>query len=506
VASYAQERVWLAGQIAREGPLHHISEEFPLHAQIPEQRILEAFAVVAMRHETLRTGFVVSGGTLMQVIVPDVDPPAVVLDLRGEEPPAQEREIERTAARLAFEPFDLERAPLWRAVVLRLADEAWHVLFVAHQAVFDAESGLNLYAELTELCAAEEQHRSPRLPDLPVPFSLHASRQRARLAGPQGRTLLEHWARRLRALPAVHGLALDRPRGARRTFAGAETRAVLPRSALQTLPALAARLHTTEFEVLLAAYVALLHRRSGRCDIVVGVPAAGRDRAELRPLIGTFVNMLVLRVDTSGDPSFGQLVDRVSERTREAHEHQELPFQTAVEHFCGPRSAGVAPLYQLAFNVLASRGFGPPSSAVEDELLLEIAGSAVRLEYNSALFDAATVQCLLADYRALLAAGVLDPATALSALPTTAAEPAPESERRVEELVAQVWSEVLHQPGIGHHDDFFSLGGHSLQALRILSALAERCGVQPALHEFFAEPTVAGLAATIECLLARRNP
>lgn len=501
-ASYAQERVWLASAIAPDGPLYHVTEEFTLHAGIAQRRILEAFGVVAARHESLRTAFLVDGGALMQVVRLDVDLSVHAVDLRGEDPAAQQRLCEETAVRLVFEPFDLGRAPLWRAAVLRVADDGWHVVFVAHCAVFDAESGLNLHAELTELCAASEQDRDAKLPDLPVRYSQYAQRQRARIDGAEGRALLDHWAERLRGLPSVHALPLDRPRPARRTFAGADVRAALPGPALRAMPTAAREYQVSEYAVLLAAYTALLHRRSGRSDIVVGVPAAGRDGSELRPLIGMFVNMLVLRVDVGGDPSFAQLLGRVSERIREAHDHQELPFQTAVEQFCGSRPVGVAPLYQLAFNLLTTRGFGPASTTAEDELLLEVAGDTVRLEYNTALFDAATAQGLLDDYLAVLSAGLADPATPLSELPVSSRP------RRTptEVLVTELWREVLRRDEIGLFDDFFSLGGHSLQAVRVLSALGERCGVQPALHDFFADPTAAGLALEIDRLLVRRNP
>jgi hypothetical protein len=529
-ASFAQERAWLASQIARDVPLYHVADELAIHAQIREQDARNALAAVVARHESLRTAFRVVDGELMQVVHPRLDAAMGFADLRGDDPEKQLDRCAAIAADLAFEPFDLGRAPLWRATLARLGDGDWVVLFVAHHAVYDAASGFNVYAELTEMCAAAEQGREPSLPDLAIEYTDYAAWQRDRLSDGGLDGLAGFWDTWLANLPSVHGIPLDRPRGPVRTFAGADVRAALPPEAQQALPQAGHHDQATPFMVLLAAYVGLVHRWSGREDIVVGVPVAGRDRPELLALIGMFVNMLVLRIDTSGNPTFALLVDRVRDAYRLARRHQEMPFQKLAERLVSRRSPGVPPLYQLGFNLLTTRDFRSPSGTAEDDLLLEVAEGTVRLEYNSALFDRSTADSLLLDYVAILAAGLADPATVISRLPAAAvrdhqaaqpahaqaqpahaqagngAHPSPGGPRTASErLVAAVWSDVLRVERVGVFDDFFGLGGHSLQALRILARLWAGCGVELTIQAFFADPTVAGVAAELERLLAGRK-
>lgn len=522
-ASFAQERAWLASQVARDVPLYHVVDQLAIHARISEQDVRDAFAAVVARHESLRTAFRVVDGALMQVVYPRNDAAMGFADLRGDDEDKQLELCGIIAGDLAFEPFDLGRAQLWRATLACLRDGDWIVVLVAHHAVYDTASGFNVYAELTEMCAAAEQDREPCLPELPTQYAEYAARQRDRLAGEGLDELAGFWGSALAGLPSVHGMPLDHPRSPVRTFAGADVRARLPAGAEAMLAQTARQHQATPFMVLLAAYVLLLHRRSGRDDIVVGVPVAGRDRPELLALIGTFVNMLVLRVDTSGDPTFAQLIDRVREASLSAWQHQEMPFQKLVELLAGPRRPGVPPLYQLGFNLLTTRDFGSPSATAEDDLLLEVADGTVRLEYNTTLFDRGTARGLLSDYVRILAAGLAAPATLMSRLPAAAAKdhhasrpaltragdcaragrPAPRTATEV--LVAQVWSDVLGVERVGAFDNFFDLGGHSLQALRVLARLSAGCGVELTIQGFFTETTVAGLAAELERLQSRRK-
>jgi hypothetical protein len=521
-ASFAQERVWMASQLARDVPLYNMVDELAIHARICEQDLRDAVAAVVARHESLRTAFRIEDGTLMQVVHPRIGAAMGFADLRGDDEEEQLQRWATIARNLAFESFDLGRAPLWRATLARLGDEDWVVLFVAHHSVYDAASGFNVYAELTEMCSAAEQGREPSLPELAIQYTEYAAQQRDRLSIANLGDLAEFWSAQLAGLPPVHGVPLDWPRPDQRTFAGADLRAVLPADTQATLPETARRHQATPFMVHLAAYVALLHRRSGRDDIVVGVPVAGRDRAELLPLIGTFVNMLVLRVGTSADSTFGELIDRVRDVCLAAWDHQQMPFQKLVELFGGPRRPGEAPLYQLGFNLLISHEFGSPSSAAEDDLLLEVTDNMVRLEYNTALFDQSTAQGLLCDYVRILAAGLAAPATVMSRLPVSreadnlvsqcAHTPAPDRappehvapRTAAEELVADLWSEVLGIQQVGALDDFFDRGGHSLQALRILARLSAGCRVELTIRAFFSDTTVAGLAAELERLLTAR--
>jgi Condensation domain/Phosphopantetheine attachment site len=521
-ASYAQERVWLVSQMAHDGPLYHVADKLVIHAGISEAAMRQAFAMIVERHETLRTAFDVVDGVLMAVVHARVRSPIGFVDLSGEEEEYRAERCDAIAEGLKCVRFDLRWAPLWRATLVCLGDGDWVVPFVAHHAIFDPTSFFNLYAELTEICVSQDQGREPRLPELPFQYADYAVLQRERLAAADPGHLAGFWRSQLSGLPVEHGIPLDRPRPARRTFAGADVRTELPAEATAALPATARKCQATSFIVLLAAYIALIHRRSGRAVVVVGVPVAGRGWPELPPLIGTFVNMVVLRVDISGDSTFAELIAQVRDVAAAAREHQEMPFQRLVELFASPRRAGVPPLYQLGFNLLSACDFGSPSAAAEDDLMLEIAGGLARLEYNTALFDRRTAEGLLSDYVRVLVRGIAAPQDRLSALPVVAeagdrgpwpgvqpvdrARPgylAPRTES--EALVATVWSDVLGVAPVGVLDSFFEMGGYSLQALRILARLSTLSGVEITLQAFFADATVAGLAAELEGLSPRRQ-
>src|SRR5205823_10654504 len=182
------------------------------------------------------------------------------------------------------------RPPLWRATLVRLSASEWGLLFVAHHTIVDAASQWILRAEIRELCAAAAEGRPARLPELPIQYADYAVWQRNRFAGGRLAELLSYWREALAGIPAVHRIRTDRPRPAERGFAGADVVFALPDTA--AVAALARRHAATPFAVLLAAWAALLHRLSGADDIVIGLPVEGRDRSELRPLVGMFVNTI----------------------------------------------------------------------------------------------------------------------------------------------------------------------------------------------------------------------
>ncbi|WSQ12843.1 condensation domain-containing protein [Streptomyces sp. NBC_01231] len=519
-ASFAQERVWFASRMAADASAYRVVDELVVHAGVTETDLRDAFALLVRRHEALRTALRVVDGRLMQYVFPEVDLPLRHTDLTGADDTRRADVRRSRRAELARRPFDPQRAPLWRAELLALGRTEWVVVFAAHHAVYDAASRFNLHAELTEICAAVEQGRKPELPELPLSYTGYAQRERDRLSPRRRTELAAHWGARLAPLPPVHRLPLDRPRPAARTFEGAEVRAGLPPEVTTALPGAARRLGTEPVMLCLAAYVALLHRHSGQDDIVVGLPVTGRRPADVLPLIGTFVNMLVVRVDAGGGPSFAELVGRVRSAVR-VEEGHDIPFQTLVELLPAPRLPGVPPLYQLAFNHVPAGG-GPDagsagSAGCEDDLLLEVTADTVRVEYDVALVDEATARTLLADYLVLLAAGTAAADAPLPDLPTaprTAAVPAARPARKApggtprtpaQKTVADAWHAVLGRPVTDVHDDFFRLGGHSLQVLRVLARLAAEHGTEPSIRAFYADPTVAGLATELERERPRRT-
>ncbi|MET9196913.1 condensation domain-containing protein [Streptomyces olivaceus] len=510
-ATYAQERAWLASRLAHDPPTYCAVDEFPLHAAVTANDLVHALYVLMDRHEPLRTVLRTVDGRLRQEVHPRPEPRIELADLSAHDHAAQAEERRSLRARLARTPFAPHRAPQWRAAVLNLGEGAWSVVFAAHHTVYDTASGFNVHAELTELCAAAEEGREARLPRLPLGYGAYARRERERARTGGADAAAAHWRTRLRGLPPVHTVPLDRPRPPARTFRGAEVRAALPVGVTAALTGAARHHGTRPVMLFLAAWTALLHHHSGAADLAVGLPVAGRDDPATRAMVGTFVNMRVLRADLSGDPDGTELVRRTTTAVR-AGEKFDIPFQSLVELLAAPRLPGVPPLYQLAFNHTPADGLGPPVSSCEEDLLLDVAGSGLRLVYDAALFDRSTADLLLADYLRLLAVLLDAPGTRLSALlaapaprhtPRSAgAAPAARTAPRdaAEERVAAVWRTLLGTDSgtVDVHEDFFTAGGHSLQALRLLARLAPARGSGPTLRTFFADPTVAGLATALK--------
>ncbi|MFJ7243705.1 condensation domain-containing protein [Kitasatospora sp. NPDC098652] len=458
-AAHGQELVWRTGRRSGGLLLQHVADTFRLDAAVDEEQLRSALAALTARHTALRTSVRVLDGELRQVVHPAIELPVEFTDLSGPDDGKRAERLAELADQAAVLPFDPARAPLWRAVAVRLGEADWAVVLVAHQLVCDPASLFLLNAELAELCAAEEQGRAPVLPDRLLDFADLADRQYERdrqherasrqyerdrqheRAGRQYERERQHerdgnldreqqlrrelpsdtaefWHARLADRPTGHGLPLDRPRPAARAFAGAEVRAEFPYGLAAALRAGAHRLGGSPAPVLLAGYAALLHHRSGRTDHLIGVPVSGRRRPETLSLVGALAGQVVLRLDTSGDPSFAALVERVQGVASAAWQHQELPVPELGQLSAG--QAPGAPVHQLAFN-LAEGELGAPCGYAEDDLLLEVADRAARLVYDTELFAPATARALLDDFLALLAAGLAEPAAPLAGLPAAAA-------------------------------------------------------------------------------------
>ncbi|WP_262844316.1 condensation domain-containing protein, partial [Sphaerisporangium corydalis] len=467
-ASFAQERLWFLSRLEPGVPVQNLNMRIDLPGDLDPGRLRLALAGVAGRHETLRTALAVEDGGLVQVV--EVEPRVTlpVTDLTaGDRVPEGRREEALTdgdgtssawreeafaelAAQEAAAPFELDGGPLWRAHLVRVAGDDWRLVLVVHHAVFDARSGAILAGELTEIYDAIGQDRPPDLPALPIQYADYAAWQRERLAGGTLAGLVGHWERRLDGIPADLGLPRDRPRPARRTYAGAEYHQDLPGDLAAGLEAMARGRGATLFMVLLAGFTAVLSRFTGRYDVVVGSPVAGRDLPEVEPLIGMFVNMLVLRTDLGGDPAFTELLDRVRATVVDALDHAEVPFDRLVEALRPHRDPSTPPIYQVGFNLLPLAGRHQFSNGTAQlDLTMDVIrtgdGIGVWVEYSTELFDEETVARLVTAYRVLLTAAVADPGRRLSELPVMT-----DGERR--RLLAETNATGAPYPGLPLHE------------------------------------------------------
>ncbi|MCP4549379.1 MAG: amino acid adenylation domain-containing protein [bacterium] len=432
--SFAQQRLWFMEQLVPDNPFYNYLSATRLVGALDIAALMRTLDEIVKRHETLRTTFVVVNGRPVQVITPALAVPLPMLDLIPL--PEIEREVE--ARRLATEefhrPFDLEQGPVLRATLLRLEVEE-HVLLLAmdHIVCDDWSLGI-LTQEIGPLYRAFTMGEPSPLPALPIQYADFAVWQREWLQGEVLEEQLAYWRAQLEGMPEVLELPADRPRPPMPTFHGATEPFELSTTLTEELKALGLQEEATLFMTLLAAFQTLLYRYTGQEDIVVGSGIANRNQAEIEGLIGFFVNMLLLRADLSGDPTFRELLGQVREVTLEAYAHQDIPFEAVVEQLQPERDLSWSPLLQvgLAFEnapmepmelpglTLSSLEFENRVSRFDLEFHLrerDTAGLQGRLVYNTDIFEAATVRRLLEHYRVLLKGIVANSDSRLSDLP-----------------------------------------------------------------------------------------
>jgi len=432
--STAQGRLWLQHHLSGAPESYNLGFALRLRGRLSPGALRGALEAVAARHEALRTRIVEEGGEPVQV----VDAPArfslPVVDLSRLDPRGKETRIAPLAAGEGARPFDLEREPPIRAVLLRL-DAGDHVLVAtAHHVAFDGWSAGVLTRELREHYAARLSGVRAPLPPLAVQYADYAAWERRRAEGPDARRKLETWARELAGAPAAVDLPADHPRPPVQRFRGATFSFRLEAPLADSLRALAHDGGATPFMVLFAGFRALLHRYTGEEDGVVGTPVAGRDHPALEPLVGFFVNVLPLRVRVRGDEGFRALLDRVRSATLDAFSRQDVPFDRVVDAAGIPREAGRSPLVQVLFALQNTPLERFRLADVEAEVL-ETEGRTSRyelsvylreepdgafaamVEFDTDLFERATMERWMAHYRRLLEAFASDPDRAAADAP-----------------------------------------------------------------------------------------
>ncbi|HEX8184157.1 MAG TPA: amino acid adenylation domain-containing protein, partial [Blastocatellia bacterium] len=435
--SFAQQRLWFLDQFAPGNAFYNIPAAVRIKGRVDIEALRMTFNEIVRRHESLRTTFDRAGEQAVQVIAESLTMTLDVEDLTR----LPEADREAAAVRLATEeaqrPFDLSRGPLFRASLLKLDEDDHLLLATMHHIISDGWSIGVFIKELGVLYEAFSEGRPSPLPDLPIQYAEFAHWQRQWLQGEAQDKQLSYWANQLAGAPTVLDMPTDRPRPPVQTFRGSLHSIKLSESLSDALKALSRKEGATLFMTLLAAFKTLLYRYSGQQDILVGTPIANRNRAEIEGLIGFFANTLVMRGDLSGDVSFKDFLGRVREMSLEAYAHQDVPFEQLVEHLQPERDMSRSPLFQTMFVLqnapgkalelpgLTFKTLDVDNGTAKFDLTLIMWDFENRLdavfEYNSDLYDAATIKRLAGHFENLLEAIVAAPNQKLSALPLLAA-------------------------------------------------------------------------------------
>ncbi len=423
--SSPQERMWIIAQMDADSSPYTRTAIFRFRGPLDLFRVGQTINGIVARHEILRTTYHLGKGALRQEIHPPY-PMAVAFRTAG-----SLDAVRKLAAADMKRPFDLARDPVLRITLVQLAPDDHCLILIIHHIAFD---GWSAGVFLSEFAAI---YQESALPELTVQYSDYVRWQRSGVdtAG------LAWWKEHLQGLSGPLSLPTDHPRPACQTYRGRRETLTLPRELMAAVEALSRQENATLFMTLLAAFQTLLHRYSDSSDIAVGCPMANRTPVETEPLIGLFVNTLVMRTDCSGNPAFRDLLSRVRQTAVSAYGHADIPFEKVVDVLRPERSLAYSPLFQVLFD-LRNLPCGPrefadvtveplefdPCVALFDLVLdiqTTVAGLRCILDCNADLFAAATALRILADYRTVIESIVRNPDTLIGDLQLQRPDPRP---------------------------------------------------------------------------------
>jgi amino acid adenylation domain-containing protein len=435
--SFAQQRLWFLDELEGGSTnAYNIPVVLRLQGRLDQDRLERCFNEIIRRHESLRTTFETNRatGATEQVIHHSLPVRLEVIDLSegsADERVARARALANEKAQI---PFDLSTGPLLRASLLSLASDDHVLLLTIHHIVSDGWSVGVLIKELIALYEAFTRGEESPLPELQIQYADFAHWQRNRLKGDVLDRQLAFWRNQLSAPLPVLELPTRAPRPSRHSVDGAVRVWELPRDITEGTKNLSQEEGATLFMTLLTAFKVLLSRYSSQLDLLVGTPIANRNRAELEPLIGLFINTLVLRTDLSADPSFKQLLARVKEVALGAYANQDVPFEKLVEELQPERDLARTPFFQVMFVMqnapmpalrMGEVTMSPlviEGATSKFDLTLSIMEEADGnlsgwLEYNTHLFDKAMIERMIGHYNTLLRGIIENPEEKVSRLP-----------------------------------------------------------------------------------------
>jgi amino acid adenylation domain-containing protein len=431
--SILQQRLAYLEQLRRGSVVYNTPSAYRLHGRLDEKAFERTLQEVVRRQAVLRTSIDNENSEPQQRIHDDVMVNLLpVADLSNVPTDERDAELGRCLERLIDEPFDLARAPLFRARLFRLEPEQHVFLFVAHHIVWDGWSFELLYAEMSAIYTALSRGESMPLPPLAIQYGDFAAWHREWMRGDALAHRLGYWKNHLRGALEPLDLPTDHPRPTRMSGAGATEWMLLPDEFADAIRKLGQSVEATSFMVLFAVYYVFLHRHSGQRDLVVGTPVRGRELPELEPVMGYFANVLPLRMVVDPNASFLDCLRQLRSIVIDALAYSEVPFDQLMTELKIPRDASRPPLYQAMFGFqdvrqrrsswgdLRHEHLPVFQRGAADDLGLwfieQEQGLLGGLTYNTDIFDASTGVRFCERYEVLLASVLADPQRPISRL------------------------------------------------------------------------------------------
>ncbi|MFD3756231.1 condensation domain-containing protein [Streptomyces sp. NPDC058622] len=550
-----QHAVWQAHQEDPGGAAYTIAIPFRLHGPLDADALRSALSRLTRRHAVLRTTYRVQDGRPVPVTADTAEAVLTRADARDWD----ERQVRDRLTEAAHAPFDLERGPVLRALLLTRPDSTHLLLLTLHHIAGDLWSAVLLTDELGRLYR-EEAAEAPVPAEAPGTleadqaadhgYADHVAHRAALLAGPAGDRMRAYWEQRLAGATTVLELPTDAPRPAVADHRAGRRAFTLAPEFTGRLRAFAAERGVTLYSLLLAAFHITLHHAGGQDDVIVGSPAANRGRRADEDVIGYFVNPLPVRASFAPGDTPATLLGRLHADVVRDLDHQAYPLPLVLEHVRPRRAPGRNPLFQAAFlfqkphtgqasapfvlgvgsDTVAWGGLEAAPLAVEQhtapyELMLTLVdtGAALHgsLHHSTDVYAGGTAERLAAHFRQTLADLLTRPdtpvaelcppdllarRTAAAAVGTAAADDGHTPPRNeTERILAAIWEDILDVEPVGAHDDFFDLGGHSLLAAQLISAVRDAFGVEVPVRAVMQSRTLAESAAFVDALVWARE-
>jgi hypothetical protein len=440
--SLGQQSFWYLDRLEPGNPCWNIAVRFRIVGPLDVSLLQRSIDEVVRRHDVLRTSFAMVDGRLAQVVHSEAAIPLPLDDVSGLASPARDAEEERRTIAEAALPFNLKAGPLLRVRLLKLAEQEHMLLLTIHHIVSDGWS-IGLFSdEIAAHYEALSSGNSSTSPDLPLQYADYAVWKNEQGESATGAQLRSYWQTKLANLPVCE-IPPDYPRPTGQIQRAYILSLVLPVSLTDSLAALARKHGCTFYTLSLAALKMLIAHHASQHDVCVGTLLAGRDRVELEPLIGAFINTIILRTDLSGDPTFLDLLARVQRTVEEGLAHQDLHFQQVVEALRLKRDPNRPTVYSI--NFIYQRDFVKPlqfagltmtpvpsksPGAIYDLNFFMVQrsdGWRLSCEYNCDMYEAAAVNRMIGQMRHLLEQIVANPNRKLSEFqfPNNAGDPLP---------------------------------------------------------------------------------
>lgn len=466
--SSSQERLWILEQLLPGTATYHIAEAFELKGALNVEALNQTINEITRRHEVLRTTFATMGGRPVQVVSPALYVDLAVLDFSHMPDGSRRAKALDWSNERMRQPFDLQKGPLLRADLLRLAEDDHILLLTMHHIISDGWSTRVFVREIVEMYTAFSKGQPCPLPDLPLQYADYCFWEKEWLESEGLQSQYEFWTKQLKDLPVLD-LPTDYPRPKVQEFRGAMKLFELPAGLSASLNDFCLKEGVTLFMTLMSGFAALMYRCSGQEDIPIGTPVANRNRPHTEELIGFFVNTLVLRINLSGTPTYRDLLRRVRETTLNAFDHQELPFDRLVAALQPDRDLSRSALRQVVFakqNLLNSSVELPGLTIAPliEESNLGVARLDMALfmwegqdtlmgalEYNTDLFQASTIDRFIEHLNLVLEDMVSNPEYSIIELPPLIeSKPLPENQESIAAtgIIEQEFESIYRQSNL----------------------------------------------------------